>query len=107
MQSVTSLPTRWHVVRVPQQGPPRDLLYRFTYTVISAYDSAGRPPDFHVYRSLGPNSLYAYMSPRATELVAGALADEGFTLTPLGEGFDADFLAERGFDEMLPSGRSA
>ena len=104
MQSDTPQTPRWHVVRVPQQGPPRDRLYRFTYTVISAYDSAGRPPDFHVYRSLGPNSLYAYMSPLAAELVAGALADEGFTLTPLGAGFDADFLTERGFDEMLPTG---
>jgi len=103
MQSVSSPSTRWHVVRVPQQGPPRDLLYRFTYTVISAYDSAGRPPDFHVYRSLGPNSLYAYLSPRAIELVAGALKGEGFTLTPLGADFDADFLAERGLDEMLPT----
>jgi hypothetical protein len=104
MPSATSPSPRWHVVRVPQQGPPRDLLYRFTYTIISAYDSAGRPPDFHVYRSFGPNSLYAYMSPRATELTAGALADEGFTLTPLGPNFDADFLAERGLDEMLPTG---
>lgn len=107
MQNDASLTPAWHVVRVPQQGPPRDQLYRFTYTVISAYDSAGRPPDFHVYRSLGPSSLYAYMSPRATELVAGALTEEGFTLTPLGPGFDAEFLTERGLDNMLPASRDA
>lgn len=103
MQSHLPRASRWHVVRVPQQGPPRDLLYRFTYTVISAYDLAGRPSDFHVYRALGPNSLYAYMSPRATELTVGALEGEGFTLTPLGADFDADFLTERGLDEMLPA----
>lgn len=105
MQSDASQDLSWHVVRVPQQGPPRDRLYRFTYTIINAYDSAGRPPDFHVYRSLGPNSLYAYMSPRATELLAGTLTEEGFTLTPLGPGFDVEFLTERGLDEMLPVGR--
>lgn len=94
----------WHVVRLPStssSGTDGEL-YHFYHVLMNAYETAGAPSGFEVYRILGPRSLYAYLSPGATSFAAEELTGKGFKLIPLREEFDVQTLPGADVDRVLP-----
>jgi hypothetical protein len=104
MHGTSFLAGSWHVVRLPNatQHEQDRRHERFLHTLISAYEAAGAPSGFEVYRSAGPRSLYAYLSPGAVSAAATGLERKGFKLVPLRKGFDIESLPVNDVDRLLP-----